>query len=90
MSVEIRDRGEMAREIGERVREARKALEWSQEKLARETSLSRETIRRIEDGVTLPAVNTVEGLARALGVGPNDLLDWPTGLYLNALAGTAA
>lgn len=90
MSVEIRDRAEMAREIGERVREARKALNWSQEKLARETSLSRETIRRIEDGITLPAVNTVEGLAGALGVTPIDLLGWATGLYLDALAATAA
>ena len=85
MSVEMRNREEVAHLIGERVREVRTARRYSQEKLGRVTGLSRETIRKIEAGETLPEVTTLDVLAQGLEVPLTLLVDWATGLYLNAL-----
>jgi transcriptional regulator with XRE-family HTH domain len=79
-----RDRDQWAREIGARVREARKANKLSEEKLAGRADISRMTVRRIESGKTLPSLETIEAIAAVMGVRAVDLLGWATGLYLNA------
>jgi len=90
MAVEMRDREEVSRLIGHRVREVRDARGYSQEKLGRLTGLSRETIRKIEAGETLPEVITLDVIAQGLEVPLTVLVDWATGLFLNSLAMSAA
>lgn len=85
MSVEMRSREEVADLIGRRVLEVRTARRYSQEKLGRLTGLSRETIRKIEAGETLPEIITMDVIAQALEVPLTLLVDWSEGLYLIAL-----
>lgn len=54
------------------VRRARKDLGWSEEKLARETGLSRETVRAIEAGRP-PRIPTAQQVCRALGKSLDEL-----------------
>ena len=51
---------------------ARKAKGWSQEKLAREIEMSRETVAQIEKG-NAPRVETALKIARALGKSLDEL-----------------
>jgi transcriptional regulator with XRE-family HTH domain len=62
------------KQISARVREARKQAGLSQERLARRADMSREGIRRIDQGLTLPDLTTLEVLAYALGVPVVELL----------------
>lgn len=55
------------------VRAARVARQWSQERLAREVGVSRETIRQIEAGRTDPRMGTARALADALGLPIDEL-----------------
>jgi len=59
-----------------RVRQLRKARSLSQAVLAERVGVSTEFISRIERRLTLPSVPTFVGLCLAMGVGPNELLDW--------------
>jgi transcriptional regulator with XRE-family HTH domain len=68
MSVEMKTREEVAAQIGARLREVRQARRYSQEKLGRLTDLSRETIRKVEAGETLPELLTLDVMAQALEV----------------------
>jgi len=54
--------------IGDRLRELREAKKLSQGDIEKRTGLLRCYISRVENGHTVPAVNTLEKLARALGV----------------------
>ena len=54
--------------IGDYLRELREAKKLSQEEVERRTGLPPCSIARIENGHTVPAVETLEKLARALGV----------------------
>lgn len=61
------------RGVGARVRELRKSLELSQERLAEAASISRDGLARIERGNRTPGLATVTALADALGVKVEDL-----------------
>jgi transcriptional regulator with XRE-family HTH domain len=54
--------------IGDRLRELREAKELSQGDIEKRTGLLRCYISRVENNHTVPAVNTLEKLARALEV----------------------
>jgi transcriptional regulator with XRE-family HTH domain len=54
--------------IGDRLKELREAKELSQGEIEKRTGLLRCYISRVENNHTVPAVNTLEKLARALEV----------------------
>lgn len=56
--------------LGANVRHYRRAKTWTLERLATEVGVSRETIGKIERGVSAPLFDTVEKIASALGVSP--------------------
>lgn len=56
--------------LPERVKRARKALGLTGAELARRANVSRMTITHLEAGDTVPGVDTVEALAKALEVDP--------------------
>lgn len=60
--------------FGERVRERRKALGWSQEMLAEKAGLDRTYIGRCEAGKQNATLKTIYSLAEALGVEATELL----------------
>ncbi len=54
--------------VGSRIRRLREAQGLSQEALARKAKVSRLTVIRIETGRQSPTLESLAGLARALGV----------------------
>jgi transcriptional regulator with XRE-family HTH domain len=62
--------------LGGRVKELRVKNGFSQESLADECKVSLRTIQRIENSVTIPHGYTLSRLAKALHVGPDELVDW--------------
>jgi len=54
--------------IGDRLRELREAKNFSQGEIEKRTGLLRCYISRVENGHTVPAIETLEKLARALEV----------------------
>jgi transcriptional regulator with XRE-family HTH domain len=54
--------------IGERLREFREAMKLSQGDIEKKTGLIRSYVSRVENGHTVPAVETLEKFARALEV----------------------
>jgi len=54
--------------IGERLRSLREAKKLSQGDIEKRTGLLRSSISRVENGHTVPAVETLEKLARALEI----------------------
>jgi transcriptional regulator with XRE-family HTH domain len=63
--------------FGEAVKELRDqpAIDWSQETLADIADVSRATMWNIEHGKHSAALDTIDLIARALGVNPGDLLN---------------
>ena len=60
--------------LAKRLKELRKEHNWTQQKLAEKTSLSFNTITKIEQGIgDSPTLKTLIKLADALGVGLDDL-----------------
>ena len=64
---------ELQKNFGANVRHYRRAIRWTLEQLASEVGVSRETIGKIERGVSAPLFETVERIAEALGVHPEVL-----------------
>jgi transcriptional regulator with XRE-family HTH domain len=63
-------------DIGERVQNVRRLRMWTQARLAREAGVSPTTVSGIETGkIGRPHFGTLEKLARALRVAPEELLD---------------
>jgi transcriptional regulator with XRE-family HTH domain len=62
--------------LGKRVKELRVRNGFSQESLADECTVSLRTIQRIENGITIPHGYTLSRLAKALHVGPDELVEW--------------
>ena len=60
-------------EVGERIREHRKALGLSQAQLAERTNLSNNTVSRIESAQVMLSAENLFLMAEALGVTPNDI-----------------
>lgn len=67
----------IAKEIGQRVRESRKAQQLTQEDLADRANLSRGTIANIETGIQEPSVSALIRIAAALTTNPGALLGKP-------------
>jgi transcriptional regulator with XRE-family HTH domain len=59
--------------FGDCVRAHRAALGWSQPHLADEAGISEVWLRRIERGTASPSFETIEAVAKALGVQPVEL-----------------
>jgi transcriptional regulator with XRE-family HTH domain len=64
---------ELQRIVGANVRQYRRAKRWTLERLATEVGVSRETIGKIERGVSAPLFETVEKIALALNTSPTSL-----------------
>jgi transcriptional regulator with XRE-family HTH domain len=67
----------LGREVGARLREARDARGWTQERAAREAGLSVQFYGRLERGCALPALGSLRDLAEALEVPVGALLGTP-------------
>ena len=61
-------------EIGNRIRELRKANGMTQEQLAAALSISFQSVSKWETGLTLPDLSMIPGLTRLLGVTADELL----------------
>ncbi|MBJ7880194.1 helix-turn-helix domain-containing protein [Gelidibacter salicanalis] len=59
-----------------KIKDLRNRKGFSQEQLAEESKLSLRTIQRIEKGESTPRGDTLLKLTQALGVTPDDLLEW--------------
>jgi len=59
-----------------KIKDLRNRRGFSQEQLSEESKLSLRTIQRIEKGESIPRGDTLVKLTQALGVTPDDLLDW--------------
>jgi XRE family aerobic/anaerobic benzoate catabolism transcriptional regulator len=64
----------LLRNLGERIRDLRKAHGYSQEKLAELANIHENHVRRIEHGTANPTYLVLLRLARALKVPPVELL----------------
>jgi transcriptional regulator with XRE-family HTH domain len=62
--------------FGDNVRKHRLLQDISQEQLAFETGLTRESINRIENGRINISLTNVQKIAQALDLQPKDLLDF--------------
>lgn len=63
--------------IGRRVAELRRGRGWTQEKMAERIGTSVQWLSRIEGGGENVTIDTIVGLANALGVGVIELLEPP-------------
>lgn len=63
-------------QLSNRIIEFRKRKGYSQELLAELTGLNLRTIQRIEKGETVPRGDSLQRLSKALGISPDDLIDW--------------
>lgn len=59
-----------------RLREVRERLFVTQAELANRSGVAESNISRIESGIQFPRISTVRKLALALGVSPNELIEW--------------
>lgn len=59
-----------------KIKDLRNRKGFSQERLSEESKLSLRTIQRIEKGESIPRGDTLIKLTQALGVTPDDLLEW--------------
>lgn len=59
-----------------KIKELRTRKGFSQEQLSEESKLSLRTIQRIENAESIPRGDTLMKLTQALGVTPDDLLEW--------------
>ena len=62
--------------ISDRLLDLRHRKGYSQEQLAELSGLNLRTIQRIEKGETIPRGDSLQRLASALEVTPDDLVDW--------------
>lgn len=61
-------------EMGERIRNRRQTLRWSQEKLAEMADVSLNTVSRIEGGQSDMSIEVFRRLAEALGMSASELV----------------
>jgi len=62
--------------LGSRIKALRKRKGISQEMLAELSGLSLRTVQRIENGETQPKAYSLQEIAKALAVSPDELMDW--------------
>lgn len=61
-------------DLGAKVRELRTDKGWSQDRLAREIEMTKQTVYDIESGRSNPTLSTIKRLAAAFGVSISVLL----------------
>ena len=66
---------EIRRRFADRVRVLRKSKDWSQEELADRAGIHRTFVSQIERATKRSTIDTVEKIAKALGVKCGELLD---------------
>lgn len=66
----------LAKEMGNRIRQIRKAAKLTQERLAEKSGLSVEYISRMERGLAQPSFKTIDLMADALNVTAKDFWDF--------------
>lgn len=66
----------MDQNLAIRLKDLRIRKGYSQEQLSEEAKISLRTVQRIEKGTSVPRGDTLLRLTAALGVTPDDLLDW--------------
>ena len=59
-----------------KLREVRQRLFVTQEELAERAGITVSTLSRLENGLQRPRISTVRKLAEALGVAPEELVEW--------------
>ncbi|MFD0931795.1 DUF4870 domain-containing protein [Psychroflexus salinarum] len=62
--------------LANKIKDLRTRKGFSQEQLSEESRLSLRTIQRIEKGESIPRGDTLIKLTQALGVTPDDVLEW--------------
>lgn len=65
---------QIRRQLGNRIRELRKAKGWSQEKAAKEIGCSWRAVQRWEKGTVTPQWGSVEAMAKAYGVTTDQIM----------------
>ena len=65
---------QIGRQLGQNIAERRRAINWTQDRLAERLGVEAETVSRFERGVTVPSLHTLDRLARALKTRAADLL----------------
>lgn len=70
---------DLRRRIGNRIREERQKLDISPSELARRLNTEYRIIRRYEEGETLPRIERLEEIARALNIPLYELFRFETG-----------
>jgi transcriptional regulator with XRE-family HTH domain len=65
---------DVRRQLARNVKRLRLEKGWSQEELADQAGLHRTYVSGVERAVRNPTITIVAALAKALGVGPGDLL----------------
>ena len=76
--------------VAKRVRQIRSSKGWSQEQLAEAAELSRDAVSRIERGDRAPRLETLDSIARALGLKLPALLDVDRGIQIERESTTEA
>ncbi len=59
-----------------KLRAVRERLFVTQAELAQRTGIAEATLSRLENGLQRPRISTVRKIADALGVAPDELIDW--------------
>ncbi len=59
-----------------KLRAVRERLFVTQAELAQRTGIAEATLSRLENGIQRPRISTVRKIAEALGVAPDELIDW--------------
>lgn len=68
--------GKYERFIGKQIAKIRKARNLSQAQLAEVIDVAHETISRLERGVSIPSLKTLEKISHALNISLKDLFDF--------------
>ena len=61
---------ELKKAFASGLRQARKMKKWTQHQLGETASLSVDTVSRLERGEVAPSFDSIDGLAKALGISP--------------------
>ena len=69
----VRNEPEMAKKVGERIRECREKADVTQEYLAKQMQISRSAIAQWESGTTTPSLTSLQDIARLMHTTPEYL-----------------
>ncbi|WP_331764778.1 transcriptional regulator [Streptomyces sp. NBC_01238] len=70
----FQDRDELLADVGDRIRAERRARGWTQEQLGQRSNMSRQAIKRLENGASTMPLLSLADVCEALGMSMSDLL----------------